>query len=73
MNKVVYIIPGFKGSTSCAGEQNVIKVFKSQGFKVVPIKITWRHRVMSDYGEEFFSQLSHKKNDEVYLFGFSLG
>jgi esterase/lipase len=28
---------------------------------------------MSDYVEEFLGQLSHKKNDEVHLFGFSLG
>lgn len=28
---------------------------------------------MTDYLEEYRRQLKHKENDEVYLFGFSLG
>lgn len=73
MSKVVYIIPGFKGSTDLDRFQRVIKYFELRHFKVVPITITWRNKVMSDYVDEFFSQLVHKKDDEVYLFGFSFG
>lgn len=73
MNKVVYIIPGFTEKVSLKGYQQAIKYFKSRNFKVVPIKITWKHKVMSNYVNEFFCQLLHKKSDEVYLFGFSFG
>ncbi|PIN81323.1 hypothetical protein COV13_01635 [Candidatus Woesearchaeota archaeon CG10_big_fil_rev_8_21_14_0_10_32_9] len=73
MSKVIYIIPGFTETVNLKGYQRAIKSFKSKDFKVVPIKITWKYNVMSDYIDEFFCQLSHKKSDEVYIFGFSFG
>ena len=73
MSKVVYIIPGFTEEVKLKGYQKAIKFFKSRNFKVIPIKISWKYKVMSDYVDEFFCQLSHKKNDDVYLFGFSFG
>ena len=73
MNKVVYIIPGFRQNTKMKGYIELIKFFKTKKFKVVPIKITWKHKVMSDYIKEFQTQLIHKKEDDVYLFGFSFG
>ena len=73
MSKVVYIIPGFTEEVKLKGYQQAIKFFKSRNFKVIPIKITWKYKVMSDYVDEFFCQLSHKKSDDVYLFGFSFG
>lgn len=73
MNKVVYIIPGFTESTNLNEYKQIVKIFKSHNFKVIPITITWKFKTMSNYVEEFLSQLSHKKTDEVYLFGFSFG
>ena len=73
MSKVVYIIPGFKEKVSLKGYQQAIKFFKLRNFKVIPIKISWKYKIMSDYVDEFFCQLSHNKSDDVYLFGFSFG
>jgi len=71
MNKIIYIIPGF--SHRLGLYKKIIESFDKQGFRTVPIKISWKCRVMSDYVEEFLSQLIHTKKDKVYLFGFSLG
>ncbi len=73
MSKIVYIIPGFTEKVGSKGYRQTIKFFKSKNFKVIPIKISWKHKVMSDYVNQFFCQLSHKKSDEVCLFGFSFG
>jgi len=73
MSKVIYIIPGFTEKVSLKGYQQAIKFFKSRNFKVIPIKISWKYKVMSDYVDEFFYQLSHKKSDDIYIFGFSFG
>ncbi|HLC54350.1 MAG TPA: hypothetical protein VJK07_01845 [Candidatus Nanoarchaeia archaeon] len=73
MSKVVYIISGFTEKINLKGYQQAIKFFKSRNYRVVPIKIYWKYKVMSDYVDEFFCQLSHKKSDDVCLFGFSFG
>ena len=73
MAKVVYVIPGFHGSVKMKRYQRIIKKFKTSGFRVVPIKITWNYKVMSDYVAEFLGQLVHNNDDEVYVFGFSFG
>ncbi len=61
MSKIVYIIPGFSEDVGLKGYQQAIKFFKSKDFKVVKIKIFWKYKVMSDYVDEFFCQLTHKK------------
>lgn len=73
MNKIAYVIPGFHGSTDYERYQSVINAFELQNFKVIPITIDWNRRVMSDYVQDFFSQLDHNEDDEVCLFGFSFG
>ncbi len=73
MKKVVYIIPGFGQKTSQKGYQQVIKFFKSHKFNVVPVRISWKNRVMSDYVKEFFNQVKRDGNNQIYLFGFSYG
>lgn len=73
MSKIVYIIPGFTEDINAKSYQEVIRSFEAQSFRVVPVEISWKYRVMSDYVEEFLDQVSHNKNDEVYLFGFSFG
>lgn len=73
MSKIVYIIPGFSENTSIEGYQQIMKSFKSKDFKVIPIEISWKYKVMSNYIDEFCTQLSHKESDDVYIFGFSFG
>ncbi|MDP3640365.1 MAG: alpha/beta fold hydrolase [Nanoarchaeota archaeon] len=73
MGRVVYIIPGFGQKTALPEYQNVIKLFKAHQFQTIPVKISWKHKVMRDYVEQFLSQLQHHKSDEVALFGFSFG
>ena len=74
MNKVVYIIPGLGDSVGDKKYAGVVQLFKNKGFKTVPVKITWNHKVMSDYVREFLSQFDqHESTDEIYLFGFSFG
>src|SRR3989338_505842 len=70
---VIYIIPGFGQKTSQKEYREVIKRFKERKFTVIPIRISWKHRVMSDYVKEFLKQLKHKPSDRVCLFGFSFG
>jgi len=70
---VVYVITGFGQKTSQKEYREVIKRFKERKFTVIPIRISWKHRVMSDYVKEFLKQLQHKPNDRVCLFGFSFG
>jgi len=74
MSKVVYIIPGFTENTNLKRYHKIIKFFKSIGYKTIFVKITWKHKTMSDYVKEFLKQYNqHSKNDEVYLLGFSFG
>ncbi len=73
MRKIIYIIPGFHGSTDLVRYQRIIKVFRKRGFVVKPIVISWNYKVMTDYVDQFLGQLMHKENDEVYVFGFSFG
>lgn len=73
LRKIVYIIPGFTENTGLKGYQEVIKFFKSRNIKPIPIKISWKYKVMSDYVKQFEQQFKPNDNDEVYLFGFSFG
>lgn len=73
MAKIAYIIPGFAEKTTFKSYQHIIKFFKLRKFKVIPVKISWKYRVMSDYVKEFLSQVKQIKNNRVCLFGFSFG
>lgn len=73
MRKTVYIIPGFTESTNLKSYQQIIKLFRSKNFKVIPIKISWKNKVMSDYIKEFQKQIQSDKDEKIYLFGFSFG
>ncbi|MFH1364260.1 MAG: hypothetical protein ABIH52_01260 [Candidatus Aenigmatarchaeota archaeon] len=72
MAKVVYIIPGFTGNTRLEGYQRVMKYFKSQDIRSIPVNISWKYKTMSDYIKQFMNQYKETR-DEVYLFGFSYG
>lgn len=73
MSKIIYIIPDFWANANNKNYQKLINAFESKNFKVVPISITWKYRVMTDNINEFFDQLIHKENDYVWIFWFSFG
>src|SRR3989344_4182526 len=68
MSKVVYIISGFTEKINLKGYQQAIKFFKSRNYRVVPIKIYWKYKVMSDYVDDFLCSLSpYFKEDLRFL------
>ncbi len=73
MKKIIYIIPGFIENTKTKSYQKIIKNFQDCNFQVIPIKISWKNKVMTDYVADFYTQLIHKNNNDVYIFGFSFG
>ncbi len=73
MKKTAYIIPGFTQNSNDEEYKRVMKYFKENNFKVIPIRITWKYRVMSDYVNEFLKQYKKEKDEETILFGFSFG
>lgn len=74
MSKVIYSIPGGMEQTTMKRYRGALKFFRAHGFRVVPVHISWKRHVMTDYVLEFFQQYNqHRPQDEVYLFGFSFG
>jgi len=75
MQKVVYIIPGSGESPREKCYQNIARWFSAQGIQPQLVSIHWNHRVMSDYIKEFLKKYkqTHRRGDEIYLFGFSFG
>jgi esterase/lipase len=73
MKKAVYIIPGFGENTNQTSYQKIIKFFKARNFHAIPVKISWKHRTMSDYVEECLKQVQINKKEDISLLGFSFG
>lgn len=74
MSKILYLIPGFGEDTKLEKYSEVKNIFKKQKFKIIPIKITWKYKTMSDYVREFLKQYKqHSNSDDVYILGFSYG
>ncbi len=73
MAKVAYIIPGLGETIRSKGYAQISKSFKSNGYIVIPIKISWKYKTMTDYIEEFLTQQKHAPDDDVTIFGFSFG
>jgi len=74
MSKILYLIPGFTESAKEERYSEITLFFKQKKFKIVPVEIRWKHRLMSDYVKEFFGQFTHHSvKDDIYLFGFSYG
>lgn len=73
MAKIAYIIPGFYQDHKTSGFSKIASLFRAKGYKVVKVKITWKYKTMSDYVEEFKSQLQHNSSDTVAVLGFSYG
>lgn len=71
--KIAYIIPGLFQDHTTPGYKQVSTVFSSAGYTVKKVKIHWKYKTMSDYIEQFKSQLNHSENDTVAVLGFSLG
>lgn len=74
MKKILYMIPGFGTQMSNEWYKSVVQLFRKSWFTTIPIEIIWKYKTIDDYISEFLSQATkHKKWDEVYLFGFSIG
>lgn len=68
---VLYIIPGFGEYKHEQAYVRLRALCEKQGFVVCVADITWKYRVMSQYVDEFLSQV--KPSDELYVLGFSYG
>ncbi len=73
--KTIYFLPGYGENMDTKGYPRIIRIMESAGFKVIPIKINWKHKVMSDYVKQFEEQYgsTHNRGNEVYILGFSFG
>ena len=72
MEKVFYILPGFtEDEHSRLAYKEISNILSEKGIENKIIKITWKHKVMSDYVNEALSQIDMSK--EIYLIGFSYG
>ena len=77
MQKVVYIIPGFKENSNAKIYKEIGKSFEAIGIKPIFTHINWRakNNLMQDYLKQFIKVFNktNVKDSEVYLFGFSAG
>jgi esterase/lipase len=74
MSKIVYIIPGFAEKAEDKKRYGkIVKFFEEKKFKVMPVKITWERKVMTDYVEQFLCSFKKNPGEKIYLFGFSFG
>lgn len=71
VTRVLYIIPGFCESEKEPAYVQLRELCEAHGFVVRVADITWKYRVMSQYVDEFLSQV--KPSDELYMLGFSYG
>lgn len=73
MDKVVYIIPGFKHSPLEKKYRDIAKAFKQKEFAVVPVKINWKYTTVNSWVSQFLTQYDRNDKRKKYLFGFSYG
>ena len=73
MTRTFFILAGFKHSPREPQFDWLEEFLKSEGFKVVKVDIHWRHRVMTDYVQEFEDFFEQHKTGENYVLGFSYG
>lgn len=71
--KKLFIIPG--GWQNANGKEYtwLHTFFKNKGYEVIPVKITWQYRTLSDWIAEFREQFEKKKGTENHILGFSFG
>lgn len=74
MRKTVYVIPGFQEKVTDARYSGLLVLLKKYGFEVVPITISWDHKIMTDYVKEFLGQIKLPlKQERIFILGFSFG
>jgi len=76
MRKVAYIIPGYTEYQHGKVYKKIAMLFKSAGIIPIPVWINWKGRkTMTDYINQFYERynIENRKDDEVYLLGFSFG
>ncbi|MBN2420792.1 hypothetical protein JXB27_00775 [Candidatus Woesearchaeota archaeon] len=70
MRKVAYIIPGFSESNKQNAYKKIAGFFRKKGIRPVPVDISWKKGVMTDYVSQAMKRI---KGKDVCLFGFSFG
>lgn len=70
---VVYIIPGFKGSSKEKEYQAVAELFRAKNFDTVLVKIDWKYKTVSSWVDQFLTNYYKNENRKTYFFGFSFG
>jgi len=73
MKKVAYIIPGGFESVRQKPYKEIATFFKAKGIEPIPVEISWKHRTMNDYVNQFMKIYRNNPSEEVYLLGFSFG
>lgn len=74
MTKVLYMIPWFQQKTTLPMYKQLVAFLQKEWFKVIPVTINRKYKVMSDYTKEFLSQYNkHSTKDDVYIWWFSFG
>ena len=71
--RVVFIIPGYQESLNLPRYRQIANFFRAKRIKVIPVKIKWKYKVMSDYIPDFKSIFEQNKGQENHFFGFSFG
>ena len=75
--RTIFIIPGFGHKTTDKWHKWLTPFFKKKGYKVIPVKVHWARRTLTDWTVDFEKfYLEHKatgKRDKNYVLGFSYG
>lgn len=70
MNKVAYIILGYRQDIRSKSYDVVANLFNKKEIDPVKITIHWKYHTMSDYVDEFLSQVKFTDSTEIYFLDF---
>jgi esterase/lipase len=73
MNKVLFVVTGFLQEEDHADFKWMRRYYSNTGYVVKMFAPTWKHRVMTDYVEEFSEFYIHNKGGHNAVLGFSFG
>ncbi|MFI5265598.1 MAG: hypothetical protein ACHQT7_02540, partial [Candidatus Levyibacteriota bacterium] len=71
--KVIFIIPGFRQSTTSTAYKEIAKVLKSEGYHPILVKIPWKGSTISSSTEYFLKRFNKIDAKKKYILGFSYG
>ncbi|MEK7094230.1 MAG: alpha/beta fold hydrolase [Patescibacteria group bacterium] len=77
MKKITYIIPGYEEShLAQSGYRKIAKLFEARGILPVQVPMRWKKKGAEGfdaYTAQLLNMYEKKKDDEVYILGFSFG